>query len=172
MYMEKDTPIIKEDRYRYMFVYDEAIKKHINNIIENTGSRSLADAIRNAIVFHSKKLVPEYAVKSVSPRPAYDSIEDRVKAKEDKLRQEALAKQAIGLEKGKSICSRLDGTPIDNKNGTFACQFPLYEKLGKRVFTGSRVVPFDMLGEEHIEAQYKGGTKEEIKAILKATPDK
>ncbi len=75
-------------------------------------------------------------------------------------------KAMVMNQKARDICLALGGTEINNGNGTFGCDYKLYEKVGKDVLTGKRIVPYDLLTTEHVTMQYTGGTREEIDALL------
>lgn len=166
------TPVVSKET-RKLFVMSEAIKQHIANIRDKTGIGNDSDAIRYAITICSKELnPPEYIQKkqSSSPRQKYDTPEDRLKNKIQKDKEEQVARTAVEYEYASGLCKILNGKIIDNNNGTFGCDYVLYEKVGKRVLEGKRTVPFDLLTQEHVDGQYKGGTQEEVLAILHPEP--
>lgn len=168
----ENTPQEKEKKYTYVLPLNKLMLEHIDIIMKETGMTSKAAAIRMAIMAHSRSLRPAYLEKKAnsSPRQKYDTPEDRLKNKIQKDKEEQVARTAVEYEYASGLCKLLNGKIIDNNNGTFGCEYVMYEKIGKRVLEGKRTVPFDLLSQEHVDGQYKGGTQEEVLAILHPEP--
>ena len=67
---------------------------------------------------------------------------------------------------GESICRRLEGKVIKDEDGVQMCEYTTYSKGGQNIFTGTNAIPLEDLDEHHVENQYKGGTKHEIKELM------
>lgn len=104
----------------------------------------------------------------IKNRPVRTPLTEEEKVVKQVARADAReeAKRNLILEKGRAICSTLDGTVINHGNGSFGCEYVLYEKVGKTVLKGKRIVPLDLLTDEHVELQYKGGSKAEVQELL------
>jgi hypothetical protein len=69
---------------------------------------------------------------------------------------------------GQNICVKLGGTVNTEEDGTLVCEYITYTKAGQRVMTGINTCPLHLLTAEHIDKQFKGGTKDEILIALDA----
>lgn len=168
----ENTSQEKSKKYMYVLPLNDQLLEHLDIVMEETGATSKASAIRACIMAYSRDLRPAYISNKLKApsRQKYDTPEDRLKAKIEKDKQEQLARTAVEYDHASGLCKLLNGKIIDNNNGTFGCEYIMYEKIGKRVLEGKRTVPFDLLTREHVEAQFKGGTKEEVFAILHPEP--
>lgn len=162
--MEKKTL----NKKRKVFHFDDEIMEIIESIKERRMLRYDIDAIVYALVETYDRDFNNYKelIKSRSSKVGRTPEE---KAQEDVQKQEEIrkAKAELIVTRGRNICDRLEGIEIKNPNGTFGCDFKMYDKVGKRVLEGKRTVPYDMLSESHIDTQYRGGSKEEIIKLIK-----
>lgn len=152
----------------FSIVLSDKDRETIARLKELSGIQSTSDLFRMSLREWYSTLEPAYLQRRLKAqsRPRYDNPEERVKAQIERKKKDSEAKRAIEKERQLNICTRLDGKIIEQAGGHLACEFKLYEKVGSRILEGSRVVPFENLHESMIESQYKGGTIEEIKALL------
>lgn len=146
----------------------DSILEKIERIKEKRDIRTFVDALWYCVCETYEQQFENYkeVLKNRPPRVVLSSFDKALKDMDDQ-KEKQKAKLDLINHKGRALCQRLDGIEIDNKNGTFGCEYQLFEKFGTRVMKGKRTVPYDMLGEDHAAVQYKGGTKEEIDLLVK-----
>lgn len=154
--------------YPYSMILLDDDNEIVERLKELTGLRNTSDIIRQSLRSYHKELEPLYVrKKSDTPKRAtYTSSQDRVKAQLERKKEDEEAKKEIEYQKALAIANQLNGEIITQDNGNHACKFTLYEKVGNKVVKGSRTIPFENLHESVLETQFKGGSKEEILAII------
>ncbi len=152
----------------YALRITEDVEKDIKIIMNHTNIQDYANAIRYAIGFTKMKLEPIYHSerKEMTKRVKYDNPIDKVAAELEKKKEKSEAKHAFEMQRGMNICELLEGEIINQENGFTACKFTTYDINKNTILTGSRTIPLEDLHESHVERQYRGGTKEEAKALL------
>lgn len=121
--------------------------KNIDIIKEELGVQAITEIIRYSLSTASKKLRPPYS----QPRPP----------KEDEPKQ-------TPLEVKRQLAEQLYEPKFETSlNGETQVTWTVYEKIGKRVLTGPMTKSLQNIIPVNIETQFKGGTKEEILAIIK-----
>lgn len=95
-------------------------------------------------------------------KPYLQQKEQRKKPKDIKDKEVMTTK----ILDGENICRKLNGEQRTEEDGTMVCHYTTYTKAGKNVITGSQKTPLQNLTAEHIDRQFKGGTKDEILMAL------
>jgi len=147
---------------------DENLEKKLKEIAEVRSLERMMDVLRFCIAETHDRTCNNYrmVLKERTKRPKLTD-EEKIQKRLEKEQAQSKAKADFVVERGRNICKQLGGVEILNANGSYNCSYQLFEKVGKAVLTGARSVPFADLSEEHVSAQYVGGTKEEIKKMLR-----
>lgn len=154
----------KEKKRQFAFLVDELIEQDIDIIQREMRMTTKTQAVRYAIGFTARKLLPEYVrVKKLT--------KNKSELEKEKERLVKKAERDVALEELKEkeqneLLEKLNGKKIMEDNGLYSVEYETYEKVGKNVLRGTITVPFGELKESHVESQYKGGTPEEIKKLL------
>lgn len=153
----------------YPIILRDDDKEIIEKLKQLTGLFNTSDIIRQALRYHRNGLEPLYIQEKAKhkTRPVYETEADRIKAKQEKIMKENELKVALEEERQLGICQALDGLITKQEDGTLMCTWKQYNKYTKdRVEVGEIGKSIGLLHESMIERQFKGGTKEEILAIL------
>lgn len=153
---------------RIVVLMNEEVFSDLQTIMKETHIGNQSDAIRYAIGAQASKLVPAYIEKKRDAEPRQKYVDPIARAQKELERAKARSdarEQALILN-ATNICDQLNGTILEETPGIRQCKYTNFEKSGNRVLKGVRIVPFEKLGDEHVEAQYRGGTCEEINAML------
>jgi hypothetical protein len=144
----------------------EAIKK-LEEIMQKRMLLSETATIIHCIVETHAREIENYK-EIIKKRKRNDSLTPEEKILRDAERETAKknARDLVMVQNARKICEALSGTEISNSNGTFGCEYRLFEKVGQRVLVGKRIVPYDLLTEEHVALQYRGGAKGEIDELV------
>lgn len=146
---------------------NDVVREKLELLRDKRGFSRLNDTVIYAIMETYNSEVDNYReiLKKRQPREVL-SPEEKVKREAERESAKRTAKEVVMVNAARDICLLLEGTEVNNANGTFGCEYKLYEKVGRRVLVGKRIVPYDLLTSEHVSLQYKGGTKEEIDQLV------
>lgn len=149
---------------------DENDQKIINDIKLAKGIEATAQVFKLALREWHDTIFLDYrrqkAEAQSNPRQKFADPVERLEADLKRKEEEDKAKIALANKRAVELCEQLGGNIIMEANGSKACQYKTYEKIGQRVVTGSRKVYFDTIHQNHLADQYRGGTKEEIQTLL------
>lgn len=154
------------------FRLSDEVKQKLYAIMQKRCLTSLNDAVIYTIVEVYEREVNNYkeAIKKRKDINQNRTPEQRVADELARQEEKRKTKDIVLLASGRRLCGLLDGREIDNKNGTYGCEYQIHEKVGKTVMSGKRIVPYDLLTDEHVATQYIGGNKEEIVDLLMNIP--
>lgn len=71
------------------------------------------------------------------------------------------------MKDGANICKRLNGVEEKDEDGDIMCKYNTYQKAGHNVFVGENSIALEDLTAEHLDRQFKGGTRDDILLALK-----
>jgi len=155
---------------RIALIVPEKIQAKLEFIMDYLGEENMSQAIKYSIIQTYEKLQgPAYVrVKNTKPEEEQELPEDRLKRqieqKKEKARLELLVQQKAQMDLAQQLYEPVfEETP----NGDTKVTWPVFEKYGNKVISGSIGKMLSDIYPLHIEGQFKGGTREEIIKLLK-----
>lgn len=158
----------KTETVRRAFLLSIPLDEKMAELQEHLGLRNMTSVIEYCINSTYKKEIDNYVTvtKNRAPRNLM-SPDERVRSAAQKYQDRKDANNDLALERGTKICELLDGTTETDGAGNIICKWNVYQKETPHyVSTGAFSRSIKEMTEDLVEAQYRGGDKEEIINIL------
>jgi hypothetical protein len=167
-------PRPKQETIKRSFLFSLALDEKLAEIQEHLGLRTMTSAIEYCVNSTYKKEIDNYVTvnKNRTPRPNM-TADERAESSASKYREREEARAKLAMERGEAIAEALGGTIENDNAGNRICRWKIYQKETPHyVSVGEFARAVVELTEDLIDTQYRGGTREEIEAILANQEDK
>lgn len=167
-------PRPKTETIKRSFLLSIPLDEKLAEIQEHLGLRTMTSAIEYCVNSTYKKEIDNYVTVTKNRTPRTNmTADERAESSANKYREREEARAKLAMERGEVIARALGGTIEPDNAGNRICRWKIYQKETPHyVSVGEFARAVVELTEDLIDTQYRGGTREEIEAILANQEDK
>lgn len=161
-------PRPKQETIKRSFLLSIPLDEKLEEIQEHLGLRTMTSAIEYCINSTYKKEIDNYVTvtKNRTPRTGM-TADERAESSANKYQERQDARTKLSIERGEAIAKVLGGIVETDNAGNRICRWKIYQKETPHyVSVGEFARALVELTEDLIDTQWRGGSREEIEAIL------